>query len=512
MKTNFLKAFAAVVMLFSFSSFVHAEGELVITAVIENAGEGVTLTEGTNAYSATDVVLGENTKLTLTCAGADIYYTTDGTTPVKSEEAPAAKDGDASANTTVKYDNPFVLTSAMVNNNQIVIKAIAYKEAAEETKATETESDVVTITLTLKEESGNEGPDEPETPVKVDTAEFKFIEGANGSADTLVVVYEATKHDSILVATSKDFATDTTFVTFKKNDTIVLTQDTMVLAYAMKDGKYSDTAKYVYTKPAVNPDPATVDAPEFKFIEGAEGSADTLVVVYVAAKHDSILVAMNKDFATATDTTFVTFKKNDTIVMTQDTMVVLAYAMKDGESSKTVKSEYKKTTTPVDPDKVNAPEIKKLNDTTVVVLKGEADSIFVAMGVDSAAALTNGFAKFTVNDTIKLAADTVILAYAMKGEESSDTVKYEFKKAVSSANETKELAGVSVYPNPSNGEFNVSVAENVTVEVFNTNGQIVKRARLNAGVNAMQLNYSGIYFVRFTAANGQVAIKKVVVR
>ena len=236
------------------------------------------------------------------------------------------------------------------------------------------------------------------------------------------------------------------------------------------------------------------------------------MVVYVAAKHDSILVAMNKDFATATDTTFVTFKKNDTIVMTQDTMVVLAYAMKDGESSKTVKYEYKKTTTPVDPDKVNAPEIKKLNDTTVVVLKGEADSIFVAMGVDSAAALTNGFAKFTGNDTIKLAADTVILAYAMKGEESSDTVKYEFKKAVSSANETKELAGVSVYPNPSNGEFNVSVAENVTVEVFNTNGQIVKRARLNAGVNAMQLNYSGIYFVRFTAANGQVAIKKVVVR
>ncbi|MBD5388342.1 T9SS type A sorting domain-containing protein, partial [bacterium] len=303
-------------------------------------------------------------------------------------------------------------------------------------------------------------------------------------------------------------------VTFKKNDTIVLTQDTMVLAYAMKDGKYSDTVKYVYTKPAVNPDPATVDAPEFKLIKGAEGSADTLVVVYVAAKHDSILVAMNKDFATATDTTFVTFKKNDTIVMTQDTMVVLAYAMKDGESSKTVKYEYKKTTTPVDPqpEKVAAPVINKLNDTTVVVLKGEADSIFVAMGVDSAAALTNGFAKFTGNDTIKLAADTVILAYAMKGEVSSDTVKYEFKKAVSSANETKELAGVSVYPNPSNGEFNVSVAENVTVEVFNTNGQIVKRARLNAGVNAMQLNNSGIYFVRFTAANGQVAIKKVVVR
>ena len=173
----------------------------------------------------------------------------------------------------------------------------------------------------------------------------------------------------------------------------------------------------------------------------------------------------------------------------------------------------KASETPVNPEpaKVAAPTFVSSND-TVVVVKGEADSIFVAMGVDSAAALTNGFAKFTGNDTIKLAADTVILAYAMKGEVSSDTVKYEFKKAVSSANETKELAGVSVYPNPSNGEFNVSVAENVTVEVFNTNGQIVKRTRLNAGVNAMQLNNSGIYFVRFTAANGQVAIKKVVVR
>ena len=403
----------------------------------------------------------------------------------------------------------------MVNNNQIVIKAIAYKEAAEETKANETESDVVTITLTLKEETEEPTPEKSATPTfKVNGAEVSATYEFEG--EKVSVTIEAASGATIRYTTDADVTLSESTGT-EYTVAVEISEACTLKAIAIETGKTaSDVAELVITKKAgetpVVPVPAKVDTAEFKFIEGANGSADTLVVVYEATKHDSILVATSKDFAAATDTTFVTFKKNDTIVLTQDTMV-LAYAMKDGKYSDTVKYVYTKTATPnPEPEKVAAPVINKLNDTTVVVLKGEADSIFVAMGVDSAAALTNGFAKFTGNDTIKLAADTVILAYAMKGEVSSDTVKYEFKKAVSSANETKELAGVSVYPNPSNGEFNVSVAENVTVEVFNTNGQIVKRVRLTAGVNAMQLNNSGIYFVRFTAANGQVAIKKVVVR
>ena len=502
MKTNFLKVFAAVMMLFSFSSFVLAEN-LTITVTVKDGGENVTVTENAATVSS------QATVEFASAEGAVIYYTTDGSNPSK----PSTEEGGVETRTesaSQVYSDAISMENLLSESNKTVtIKAIAYKEAAEETKATETESDVVTITLTLKEETEEPTPEKLAAPTfKVDGAEVSAtyeFEGENVS-----VTIEAASGATIRYTTDADVTLSESTGT-EYTAAVEISEACTLKAIAIETGKTaSDVAELVITKKAsetpVDPEPAKVAAPTFV------SSNDTVVVVKGEA--DSIFVAMGVDSAAALTNGFAKFTGNDTIKLAADT-VILAYAMKGEVSSDTVKYEFKKAgETPVDPqpEKVAAPVINKLNDTTVVVLKGEADSIFVAMGVDSAAALTNGFAKFTGNDTIKLAADTVILAYAMKGEESSDTVKYEFKKAVSSANETKELAGVSVYPNPSNGEFNVSVAENVTVEVFNTNGQIVKRARLNAGVNAMQLNNSGIYFVRFTAANGQVAIKKVVVR
>ena len=412
MKTNFLKVFAAVMMLFSFSSFVLAE-DLTITVTVKDGGENVTVTENAATVSS------QATVEFASAEGAVIYYTTDGSTPSK----PSTEEGETRTESASQvYSDAISMENLLSESNKTVtIKAIAYKEAAEETKASETESDVVTITLTLKEESVDPAPTEKSaTPTfKVDGTEVSATDEFEG--EKVSVTIEAASGATIYYTTDADVTLSESTGT-EYTAAVEISEACTLKAIAIETGKTaSDVAELVITKKA-------------------------------------------------------------------------------GE-------------TPVDPEpaKVAVPTFVSSND-TVVVLKGEADSIFVAMGVDSAAALTNGFAKFTGNDTIKLAADTVILAYAMKGEAKSDTVKYEFKKAVSSANETKELAGVSVYPNPSNGEFNVSVAENVTVEVFNTNGQIVKRVRLNAGVNAMQLNNSGIYFVRFTAANGQVAIKKVVVR
>ncbi|MCM1532509.1 MAG: T9SS type A sorting domain-containing protein [Bacteroides sp.] len=591
MKTKFLKAFAAVMMTFSFAGFVRAEGELEITASIANAGENVTLSEKTNnAYTAENVVLSDNTKLTLTCEGADIYYTTDGTTPAKPTE-PASKAVGAT-----KYSEAFVVTEGMKGNDgKIVIKAIAYKEAAQEggeenggeAKATATESDVLTITLTLKAEE-----QEPTTPTVVNVPAFEKKEGAE--ADTIVV--KLGEADSIFVATGVDSAAAvaSVFTKYTADAKIAVTKDTVVVAYAMKDEAKSDTVKYVYTKTTtpVDPDPETVAVPAFEKKEGAE--ADTIVVKLGEA--DSIFVATGVDSAAAVASVFTKYTADAKIAVTKDTVVV-AYAMKDEAKSDTVKYVYTKTTTPVDPEPetVAAPAFNKMNDSTVVVvMPADVDSMFVAMGADSAHATP--FVKFLNNDTISLVnvEDTVILAYAMKGEEMSAIVKYEYKaegnepietvavptfnkmndttvvvvmpadvdsmmvavgateaaaieftmfdksdtivlnadavirayamkdgkysdtavyefKKGPVANDSKELAGVRVYPNPSNGQFNVCVPVNAVVEVFGLNGQMVKRVNVSAGENAMQIDNAGIYFVR-VRANGQVSIKKVVVR
>ncbi|MDE6440446.1 MAG: T9SS type A sorting domain-containing protein, partial [Bacteroidales bacterium] len=79
------------------------------------------------------------------------------------------------------------------------------------------------------------------------------------------------------------------------------------------------------------------------------------------------------------------------------------------------------------------------------------------------------------------------------------------------ANEGEELAGVSVYPNPSNGVFNIELPVAGTVEVFMSNGALYQQVNAAAGVTTLNINRSGIYFLRITG-EGRAAIKRIIVR
>ncbi len=72
---------------------------------------------------------------------------------------------------------------------------------------------------------------------------------------------------------------------------------------------------------------------------------------------------------------------------------------------------------------------------------------------------------------------------------------------------------VNVYPNPSNGNFNVesTLIENGTIEVFDIAGKLVHTQPLNGSLNAMSLNLSpGNYNVSIKA-NGVTINKKIVI-
>lgn len=79
------------------------------------------------------------------------------------------------------------------------------------------------------------------------------------------------------------------------------------------------------------------------------------------------------------------------------------------------------------------------------------------------------------------------------------------------ANESRELAGVSVYPNPADGLFNLNVPARAQVEIFSANGQVVRQMEVGAGQTSLQLNNAGIYFIR-VRANGKEAVKRLVIR
>ena len=103
-----------------------------------------------------------------------------------------------------------------------------------------------------------------------------------------------------------------------------------------------------------------------------------------------------------------------------------------------------------------------------------------------------------------------VKAIAIKGDFKSEvaTAAYTVKET---ANEDEELAGVSVYPNPSNGLFNIELPVAATIEVFASNGVLTQRVNAGAGNATLNINRSGIYFLRITG-EGRTAIKRIIVR
>ncbi|MCM1531088.1 MAG: chitobiase/beta-hexosaminidase C-terminal domain-containing protein [Ruminococcus flavefaciens] len=93
---------------------------------------------------------------------------------------------------------------------------------------------------------------------------------------------------------------------------------------------------------------------------------------------------------------------------------------------------------------------------------------------------------------------------------AGETVRFKVTENV--GNDVPELAGVRLYPNPTEGDFSVEAPVEARVEIFSANGMLVKAFTMAAGVEEVRLSNSGIYFVRLTAGNGQVAVKRVVVR
>ncbi|MDE7091072.1 MAG: chitobiase/beta-hexosaminidase C-terminal domain-containing protein [Bacteroidales bacterium] len=109
-----------------------------------------------------------------------------------------------------------------------------------------------------------------------------------------------------------------------------------------------------------------------------------------------------------------------------------------------------------------------------------------------------------INDTM------TIKAIAIKGEAKSEVAEAAYTIDVT-ANEDRELAGVSVYPNPSNGVFNLELPVAATVEVFASNGVLVQRMKLSEGKATLNIDRSGIYILRITG-EGRTTVKRLIVR
>ncbi len=69
--------------------------------------------------------------------------------------------------------------------------------------------------------------------------------------------------------------------------------------------------------------------------------------------------------------------------------------------------------------------------------------------------------------------------------------------------------GISVYPNPSNGTFNVNVESNFSLEIFDITGKVLNTRVLN-GNSTISIDNAGVYFLRFSNKEGSVTQKVIV--
>jgi cytochrome oxidase Cu insertion factor (SCO1/SenC/PrrC family) len=129
--------------------------------------------------------------------------------------------------------------------------------------------------------------------------------------------------------------------------------------------------------------------------------------------------------------------------------------------------------------------------------------IYDAYGDGMCCAYGNGYYKLTSNTTI-LGQGGQYMA--------SDVRNFEVDATTGLNDNLANISGVSLYPNPANGNtklnFNLSVASDVTIEIVNTLGQTVRTINLGntssgtieTGINVSDLN-SGIYFLTLKAGS-----------
>lgn len=73
---------------------------------------------------------------------------------------------------------------------------------------------------------------------------------------------------------------------------------------------------------------------------------------------------------------------------------------------------------------------------------------------------------------------------------------------------------LNIYPNPSNGIFNVSLEKKSTVEVFDVTGKMIHKSSANAGTNTINLTgKTGVFVVKITEEGSKnVTTKKVILK
>jgi hypothetical protein len=84
--------------------------------------------------------------------------------------------------------------------------------------------------------------------------------------------------------------------------------------------------------------------------------------------------------------------------------------------------------------------------------------------------------------------------------------------AILSNSSFEKMKDVTIYPNPSNGIFNIVAQENISIEVYDLIGKLITNQRMSTGTNSFDMsNFNiGVYLLKVTNENGNSETHKLI--
>lgn len=133
----------------------------------------------------------------------------------------------------------------------------------------------------------------------------------------------------------------------------------------------------------------------------------------------------------------------------------------------------------------------------------------------------NSFTWSTASTNTSIAVSpSLTTTYTVTGTSSGCTGSVVITQSVSTCTDIQSLNGnyqtlLSIYPNPSNGEFTVNVnvlSENMLMEIYNVIGKLVYSKQLTSSSSNVNLNNhaNGIYMIRILDNKNQVSVSKII--
>ncbi len=101
--------------------------------------------------------------------------------------------------------------------------------------------------------------------------------------------------------------------------------------------------------------------------------------------------------------------------------------------------------------------------------------------------------------------------YTFTAASGDDPHRFNLEFSKKSGVEEMAQAQVSVYPNPASDHLFINVPQSGNLQIVNITGKVVKRLKIKAGINTVQIKNPGVYFLKITSKEYDL-VKKVLIK